>query len=63
MASVSFPFTRREKLNKVDGAIFEVLQVFVNPFQKLTAWLNMVRHIAIAVTHSPVWSAHSCGQR
>jgi hypothetical protein len=33
MASVSFPFTRREKLNKVNGAIFEGLQVFVNESQ------------------------------
>jgi len=33
MASVSFPFTRRRKLNQVDEAIFEGLQVFVNASQ------------------------------
>jgi len=33
MASVSFPFIRRRKLNQVDEAIFEGLQVFVNASQ------------------------------
>jgi hypothetical protein len=33
VASVSFPFIRRRKLNQVDGAIFEGLEVFVNASQ------------------------------
>jgi len=54
MASVSFPFTRCEKQSKVDAAIVEGFQVFVNAFQKFVARLNMVHHIAhimIAVTY------------
>ena len=59
MASVSFSFTCCEKQSKVDATIFEGLQIFVNAFQKLTARLNMVRHIAIAArTHLYVPPTH-----
>ena len=37
MASVSFPFTCREKQNKLDVLIFEVLQILVNALQTLKA--------------------------
>ena len=63
MASVSFPFTRLEKLNNVDATIFEGLQIFVNAFQKLTVGLNTVRHIVIAVGSYLYVSPNPCDQR
>jgi hypothetical protein len=45
MASFSFPFIRRRKLNQVYEAIFEGLQIFVNAPQSLVIRLNMVNHI------------------
>jgi len=44
MASVSFPFTRCEKYNKVDATIFEGFQVFVNALQKVKARSNIDCH-------------------
>ena len=63
MASVSFPFTRREKLNNIDATIFEGLQIFVNPFQKLTVGLNTVRHIVIAARSYLYVPPNPCDQR
>ena len=63
MASVSFPFTRLEKLNNVDATIFEGLQIFVNAFQKLTVGLDMVRHIVIAARSNVYVPTNRCDQR